>query len=266
MLNLSFNQKLTTITHESEKESRGTSYFYGATNTFQARLLAREGRASSIYHLFHVTFDQSESWTSVRAGPLPLYHVSQETAESLFENSKTNFQKITRSFQRACEQNRLIPIQSVKETTGYRNYTETQLCTLIRGDIDQTLTRMCENTKGELQDWFNSVKASLRLADLKVERIHNGQHIQDFCNRCLFLGRQCTIRMEPSNSPNHPNDVVMKGLPANISDEQLRQIANVYGTVVKSHLMPENPMFYDRMAFVTFRDRLSALQKFNQDA
>ncbi|HSX14132.1 MAG TPA: RNA-binding protein [Chlamydiales bacterium] len=267
MINLSLSQKFTSITHESDKESRGTSYFFGATNTFQARLLTRDDRnTNAIHHLFHVVFDHDESWTSDRMFQASNY-VARSTAKNQTASAKANFQNKALCFQRACEQTGLTPFQREIETNdGYRRTSETKIFTLIHEDIDRTLTCLCENSTGELQSWLNSLKASLHAKGNhhKIERIHNGQHIQEFCDRCLSLGRQCTIRMEPSRSPNHPNDVVLKSLPTDISSEQFRQLANVYGNVLRSQIMPTNSNYSYRMGFVTYQDRQSALQKFNQ--
>lgn len=89
-------------------------------------------------------------------------------------------------------------------------------------------------------------------------------HLQELCGRCRRLGRLCTLSMEWSKSKNHPNDVVVKGLPLEITDEEFISIFRAYGAILRVYILPPKQGFSNRMGFITFQNPGSALQKFNQ--
>ena len=86
-------------------------------------------------------------------------------------------------------------------------------------------------------------------------------HRQDLCGKCLRLGRLCTLIMETSR--NNPNDVVVKGLPMDITKSRLIEIFRAYGSILRINILEPKPDFFHRMAFITFQNPASALQKFN---
>jgi len=88
-------------------------------------------------------------------------------------------------------------------------------------------------------------------------------HMQELCGKCQKLGRLCTLSMEPSKSREHPDDVVVKGLPLDITEEQLIIIFRPYGAILRAYIPPPRPGFSNRIAFITFQNPKAALQKFN---
>ncbi len=94
-------------------------------------------------------------------------------------------------------------------------------------------------------------------------------HMQDLCQKCKELGRLCTLEMKLSSHKDYPNDVVVKGLPIDITEPQLIETFRAYGSILRVYL-PEpkhesssSSVSRNRIAFITFQNPQVALQKFN---
>ncbi|OGT21160.1 MAG: hypothetical protein A3C55_05775 [Gammaproteobacteria bacterium RIFCSPHIGHO2_02_FULL_42_13] len=88
-------------------------------------------------------------------------------------------------------------------------------------------------------------------------------HLEALCGKCQELGRSCTLFMQHSKSTAHPNDMMIKGLPPDITETKLTQIFRPYGSILRVYLPPPNPQFSHRIAFITFQNPAAALRKFN---
>lgn len=94
-------------------------------------------------------------------------------------------------------------------------------------------------------------------------------HKEDLCGMCRKLGRSCTLMMSASDKMSasgktmYPNDVVIKGLPMDITETKLREQFKEYGTIVRVNILAPRPTSYSRIAFITFENREIALERFN---
>lgn len=88
-------------------------------------------------------------------------------------------------------------------------------------------------------------------------------HREDLCGMCRRLGRSCTIIMSASGNARYPNDVVIRGLPMDINEAQIRQRFGTYGTILAIRIPEPRENSRYRIAFITFADREIALQRFN---
>lgn len=88
-------------------------------------------------------------------------------------------------------------------------------------------------------------------------------HREDLCSMCRRLGRSCTLIMSASGNARYPNDVVIKGLPIDITETQIRQRFGTYGTILAIRIPEPRENYRYRIAFITFADREIALQRFN---
>lgn len=91
----------------------------------------------------------------------------------------------------------------------------------------------------------------------------NAHHREDLCGMCRRLGRSCTLIMSASGNARYPNDVVIRGLPMDITESQIRQRFGTYGTILAIRIPEPRENSRYRIAFVTFTDREIALQRFN---
>jgi len=89
-------------------------------------------------------------------------------------------------------------------------------------------------------------------------------HREDLCGMCKKLGRSCTLIMSTSkNEEKYPNDVVIKGLPMDINELQLRKQFSPYGTILSINIPMPSDGTNSRIAFITFENREEAIQKFH---
>lgn len=91
----------------------------------------------------------------------------------------------------------------------------------------------------------------------------NAHHREDLCGMCRRLGRSCTLIMSASGNARYPNDVVIRGLPMDITESQIRQRFGTYGTILAIRIPEPRENYRYRIAFITFTDREIALQRFN---
>ena len=89
-------------------------------------------------------------------------------------------------------------------------------------------------------------------------------HREDLCGMCKRLGRSCTLIMSASGNARYPNDVVIRGLPMDINESQIRQRFGTYGTILTIKIPEPRENSRYRIAFITFTDRETALQRFNE--
>jgi hypothetical protein len=87
-------------------------------------------------------------------------------------------------------------------------------------------------------------------------------HREDLCGMCRKLGRSCTLEMSASGNERYPNDVLVKGLPMNINELQLIRQFSSYGTILRINIPEPKKDPSSRVAFITFEDRETAIQKF----
>lgn len=88
-------------------------------------------------------------------------------------------------------------------------------------------------------------------------------HREDLCGMCRRLGRSCTLIMSASGNARYPNDVVIRGLPMDITESQIRQRFGTYGTISAIRIPESRQNFRYRVAFITFTNREIALERFN---
>ena len=293
-LNLSLSHKAKIDMHDSDKYA-GLNYFYNIENTFHVKLLKAEERGTfSISDIVAISDRHDCWWRSSEDYPEPHWYghgkkVSRDGAESLVADAKANFERNSLLLQRACEQLGLTCNQYSVRRQNYglgEPFTTLRLTILINREIHETLARLCSHIpNGELKRWLLQAltefsqevtgpvrrqaaeqprrRGNVSSAPITRAGRQTDPHIQDFCDDCQKRGRLCSLRMERSNSAKHSQDVVIKGLPLDITGEQLREIFENYGTISRSYLPPLKPEFSSRIAFITFQNPVSALQKFN---
>ena len=79
------------------------------------------------------------------------------------------------------------------------------------------------------------------------------------------LERSSVYKMFASNNQRYPNDVCIKGLPMNINESQLKIQFSSYGTILRVKIPEPKKDFCSKIAFITFKNRENALQKFNDN-
>ena len=87
-------------------------------------------------------------------------------------------------------------------------------------------------------------------------------HREDLCGMCKKLGRSCTLIMSASGNARYPNDVVVRGLPMDINEPQLRRQFSQYGEILRVNIPAPRDGTHSRIAFITFYNREAAMQRF----
>jgi hypothetical protein len=186
------------------------------------------------------------------------------------------------------------PIQRISALTSSSNvHSESSAAPMVARDYsyDTTLTASYDNTIRKKygyyecscgawwesgHSWANATQDCkqcgeqvypYRQEDLRP-RIDNidepkAPHMEDLCGMCRKLGRSCTLIMSASGNARYPNDVVVKGLPMNITEATLREKFREYGTIVRITIPAPRENSYSRIAFITFENREIALERFN---
>jgi hypothetical protein len=88
-------------------------------------------------------------------------------------------------------------------------------------------------------------------------------HIQSLCEKCRELGRLCTITMELSKKFN--GDVIIKGLPIDITELKLKEEYRKFGPILRLYLPPLKLEYSSRVAYITYQNPAVAIRKFNGD-
>lgn len=286
-LHLLLSHKAKIIEHDSDKWP--TTYYYEVENKFNSKLLVEANQSqASIYPLLRIKSDKQAGWTLPKegysCGRSYVNHVFISTANSWVAVARSNFDKNSLLFQQVCEQIGLHWVQ--RESRD-----KIILTTLISNNVLAVLVNLCSHLpNSQLLSWLLKMKIEferkfsassghmtrtefipsyqqhqVRYRQQGGSTEHRRQHIQDFCDVCHRLGRLCTIKMEQSKSERHPKDIVIKGLPQDITEQQLRDMVKIYGDIERVYLPPSNPEFTSRIAFITFKDPVAALQHFNRE-
>lgn len=268
-LSLSYSHQLGIGTHESDKAGRGTSYSYNVENVFRVRCLDID--TCSITELFTDVSDKLSEWACENPRALNEIHLDRAKYEA--QNAKTNFDRINTMLRRACEAIGIRCDSRSSERPNSRPDGLTIQTTMLLNE--DSLASLCERSSGQLRKWLLQVITNLSSmpgrttgdAGSKAARVRKGMqiHVEEFCEECQRLRRPCNLRMEVSKSTAHPEDVVIKGLPLDITEERLMEIFQRYGQILRTYILPANPQFLGRMAFITFAKPRAAFEKFNSE-
>ncbi|MBH1988797.1 MAG: RNA-binding protein [Myxococcaceae bacterium] len=279
-LRLSLSHEAKTHTHDSDKS--GVTDFYDLKNEFYAKRLTAKERGGFLVENMVAVSDRQGLWFHEDARNhawvgYPTRVRSRYEAESILGRAKTEFERRAHVLQKACNRLGLTCNQyRVRhQNSGWGDpFFTFHVTILLKEEIRETLVSLRSLSLGEeLESWLSQALMEfdqMPVAPVRQREEHPQErqaarmHIQDFCDRCQMFGRLCSLSMEPSSSPKHPRGAVVKGLPQDITTEQLREIVENYGEVSRIYLPPENPGFSSRIAFVTFRDLRFALQRFHR--
>jgi hypothetical protein len=186
--------------------------------------------------------------------------VSLSLAECDAQAARTNYDNINTMLRVACG---VIGVRYTNRTTKHRDHYPTDITTVQFKTLldERTFPLLLTNTGGKLQNLLRRTAASLPSIPVGTSRTR--MHVEEFCEECHRLGRYCKLRMELSRSARHPSDVVVKGIPIDMSESRLIEIFRSYGEILRVHILPTDPHFPDRMGFATFVNPSEALRKFN---
>ena len=246
-MTLSFKVKKNT--HDSDKF--GTSYHYDIENGFHVKALYMNEQID-----IHTSSSKQEFWASDEH-PVRRNERDLRDAESAIEYARREYDRINHILMESCRRTNINFNQHKMEYRNFYDFTVFYTVVLLS---EEDLDCLYPNTPGgELNIWIS--QTIVKLQNLNIREVkHRKFHVQDFCHKCQFFGRLCTLTMERSRSSK---DIVVRGIPLNMNEMKMRDVFSIYGYIMGIHQLPIRQGYRTKIAFITFLDPELALSKFN---